>query len=71
MRIVEVYSHLNGHEHILVHHPEMWPEIEQVIAGVDAEAHRTKKSKETRKQGQLLYSPIEMSRIGRTIEAED
>ncbi len=61
MRIAEVYSHLNGLEHILVHHPEMWPEVQQVIADVDASVLRTKESKEVRKQGKLLYSPIRMN----------
>lgn len=36
MRIVELYSHLNGQEHILVHKSALWKEIEQVIATVDA-----------------------------------
>lgn len=62
MRIVEVYSHLNGREHILVHHPKMWEEIERVVKSVDANALRTKQSKEIRKQGQMLYSPIRLNK---------
>jgi hypothetical protein len=58
MRIAEVYSHLNGREHILVHHPSMWPEIEDVVSQVDAEACRTKVSGERGRQGRLLYSPV-------------
>lgn len=61
MRIVEVYSHLNGREHILVHHPEMWQEIERVVTDVDAGSLRTKQSKEVRKQGRMLYSPIRLN----------
>lgn len=63
MKIVEVYSHLNGKEHILVHKPNLWNEIERVIAGVNAKACRTKISKEVRKARQgLLYSPIDLNR---------
>ena len=46
MKIVEIYSHLNGLEYLKVHLPELWEEIEGVIGAVDAEACKTKKSKE-------------------------
>lgn len=62
MRIVERYSHLNGWEHIKVHKPALWEELEEVIGLVDAEACRTKASKEVRKKGTLLYSPKDMNR---------
>jgi hypothetical protein len=58
MRLVEHYSHLNGLEHILVHKPGMWQEIREVVETVDANACRTKKSREARKHGRTLYSPI-------------
>src|SRR6266403_1686171 len=61
MRIVEFYSHLNGYEHIKVHKRGMWKEIESVIASVDAELCRTKISKERRKVGKALYSPIDLN----------
>jgi hypothetical protein len=58
MRIVAKYSHLNGHEAILVHRPHIWTEIEACIAAVEAEVHRTKISKEERKKAHgPLYSP--------------
>lgn len=63
MKIVEFYSHLNGWEHIKVHKKQTWTEIVQVIKGVDAEACRTKVSKEERKARQgLLYSPIALNK---------
>ena len=40
MRIEQTYSHLNGYEHIQVHKPMLWREIEDVIAAVDAESCR-------------------------------
>jgi hypothetical protein len=58
MQLVEHYSHLNGLEHILVHKPGMWQEIREVVETVDAAACRTKQSREARKQGRTLYSPI-------------
>jgi len=61
MKIVRMYSHLNGHEHILVHKPAIWKDIETVIANIDAEACRTKISEEKRTFGKKLYSPIEMN----------
>jgi hypothetical protein len=45
----------------MVHQPELWQEIQDVISSVDAEACRTKKSKEKRTRGKLFYSPIEMN----------
>ena len=61
MRIVEQYSHLNGYEYLLVHHPDLWSEIAGVIANVDAAAARTKVSKEKRMEGKALYSPIALN----------
>lgn len=62
MNIVETYSHLNGLEFLMVHHPERWSEIQQVIAQVDAEACLTKESRERGRVGKLLYSPIDMNK---------
>jgi hypothetical protein len=61
MKIVETYSHLNGLEFLLVHRPELWTEIKDVIGSVDAEACRTKVSKEKTMRGKLLCSPIAMN----------
>ncbi len=63
MKIVEKYSHLNGFEFLLVHKPDLWKEIETVIKSIDAEACKTKISKEKTKNGQVLYSPIDMNNI--------
>lgn len=61
MKIVHVYSHLNGLEFIQVHRPELWQEIQDVIHGVDAELCRTKESKERKLLGQILYSPADLN----------
>lgn len=62
MKIVETYSHLNGLEYLLVHRPDLWEEIKQVVASVDAGTCKTKVSKEVRMHGELKYSPIEMNK---------
>lgn len=62
MRIVEIYSHLNGLEFLFVHKKPLWQEIQQVIEAVDAQACRTKVSREKRMAGRLLYSPIQMNK---------
>jgi len=61
MKISETYSHLNGLEFLLVHQPELWKEIQDVIANVDAMACKTKVSKEKTMKGKLLYSPVAMN----------
>ncbi|HPU85472.1 MAG TPA: BglII/BstYI family type II restriction endonuclease [Candidatus Latescibacteria bacterium] len=62
MEIVETYSHLNGLEFLLVHKPDLWSEIKEVVATVDAAQCRTKVSKEKRTKGSLLFSPIAMNK---------
>ncbi len=62
MKIAKTHSHLNGHEWLLVHHPEVWKEIEKIVSSIDAEKCRTKVSKEKTMKGRILYSPIELNR---------
>lgn len=70
MKIAQIYSHLNGHEFLLVHKPKLWGEIEAVVKGIDASVCRTKATKEVRKQKKfedgLLYSPIDMNKQFKT-----
>jgi len=61
MKIIEKYSHLNGLEFLLVHKPELWKEIEEVIKIVDAEKCKTKISREKTMKGTILYSPVDMN----------
>jgi hypothetical protein len=62
VRIGAYYSHLNGHEWLLVHRRRLWKEIENCITRVDAEACRTKESKEKRKLRRMLYSPKDLNK---------
>ncbi|MGB3340821.1 MAG: BglII/BstYI family type II restriction endonuclease [bacterium] len=61
MKIIEIYSHLNGLEFLIVHKPNLWKEIRKVIRSVDAKGCKTKISKEKGMIGKLLYSPIDMN----------
>jgi hypothetical protein len=47
MTITQYHSHLNGYEWLLVHHREVWKEIEQTARRIDAEKCKTKVSKES------------------------
>ncbi|MBI4744439.1 MAG: restriction endonuclease [Actinobacteria bacterium] len=62
MKIVEIYSHLNGLDFLLVHKKSLWKEIQAVIKEIDARKCKTKVSKEKTMKGRLLYSPIEMNK---------
>lgn len=61
MKIAQKYSHLNGEEYLIVHHNDLYKEIKQVIASIDADQFRTKISKEKRKIGNKLLSPINLN----------
>jgi len=71
MQIIETYSHLNGLEFLIVHKPHLWDEIQQVIAKVNANACKTKVSKEKRIKGKLLYSPEDMNKNFKTLLASE
>lgn len=44
-----------------VHREDLWQEVREGIEALDAEACRTKVSKEKRKLGQRLFSPVDMN----------
>ena len=72
MKIAETYSHLNGLEYLIVHKPELWQEVQAVIASVDAQVCRTKISKEKTMRGKLLYSPVDLNQgFKMRLEAKD
>lgn len=62
MKIAQKYSHLNGEEYLIVHHNDLYKEIIDVIASIDADDFRTKISKEIRKKGNALLSPIDLNK---------
>lgn len=61
MKIVETYSHLNGLEYLLVHHPKLWKELQAVVSAVDSQTAKNKISKEKTMLGKVLYSPKDMN----------
>ena len=62
MRILHIYSHLNGHEFLLVHKPGLWNEIISIIGEVDTASCRVKESRERKQIGRMLYAPIELNK---------
>ncbi|MBK8196155.1 MAG: restriction endonuclease [Lewinellaceae bacterium] len=62
MKITQQYSHLNGEEYLIVHHNNLYKDIREVIENIDAEKLKTKISKEVRKGGASLYSPVELNK---------
>jgi hypothetical protein len=63
MKIAQSYSHLNGEEFLIVHHNSLYNEIKEIISSIDANHLKTKISKEKKKVGNNLYSPIELNKI--------
>ena len=61
MKIAQKYSHLNGEEFLIVHHNNLYDEIQQVISKIDATNFKTKVSKEKSKNGMNLLSPIDLN----------
>ena len=62
MKIAQKYSHLNGEKYLIVHHNKLYQEIKDVIVSIDADTLRTKISKEKRKIGNSLLSPIDLNK---------
>lgn len=62
MKIAALYSHLNGHEWLLVHEKKTWNEITGTIRSIDATKYKTKVSDEQTMKGKLLYAPIELNK---------
>ncbi len=67
MKIAQKYSHLNGEEYLMVHHPRIYEEIQTVISSIDASTLRNKISKESRMVGKRLYSPKEINRAFKSL----
>ena len=62
MKIAQKYSHLNGEEYLIVHHKKIYREIKAVIQNIDANNFRTKVSREKRKAGNKLFSPVALNK---------
>lgn len=62
MKISETYSHINGLEFVLVHRPNVWHEVENVVATIDAETCKYVAVGNKTSQGRDLYSSKDMDR---------
>ena len=54
MKIAYLYSHLNGYEHMMFHHKDLWEEIVSAITNIDANTF-TKISQARPTMGKTLY----------------
>ena len=61
IKIANLYSHLNGYEHILVHHSDLWTELVDAIHDIDANAY-TKISRAKPSFGKVFYDQKELNK---------
>jgi len=61
VKIGAIYSHLNGHEWLLVHEKPVWDEIVRIIDAINANELRTKISQEKTMRGKALFAPKELN----------
>ena len=60
MKIANIYSHLNGYEHMMVHHKDLWSEIVSAINSIDANSFKkTSNAKATK--GKVLYDQTQLN----------
>ena len=72
MKIVETHSHLNGLEYLLVHKPQLWQEIKDVIQEVGENTSNTTVSKERNTKGFFQYGVVGMIKaFKRLLEDKD
>lgn len=62
MKIAKTYSHICGEEYLIVHKPELYQELKDVISSLDASQHKTKISKEKTLLGKELYNPKSLNK---------
>ena len=63
MIIAGKYSFNGGNEFINRKYKHLLSEIEDIISAVDANQHKTKKSKEKTMPGRMLFNPISLNRV--------
>ena len=61
MKIAYFYSHLNGYEHMAVHHPKLWDEIEEAVSSINANDY-TKVSHAKVTAGRIFYDQKALNR---------
>lgn len=61
MRVAANYSFKKGEETLVAKSPHLLEEIHQIIAGINAAAHKTKISKEKTMRGRKLYAPLKLN----------
>ena len=63
MKIVQLYSHLNGYEFLMYRKPHIWNEIQNAVECIDASAAFNKISDEKTRKGKTLFSPTVLNAL--------
>lgn len=63
MKIAQKYSHLNGEEYLIVHHNELYKEIQIVIESIKENELVYKTSKDKSKVGQQMIDQKELNKL--------
>jgi hypothetical protein len=62
MRVVAEFSFKGGREAVSERYPHLIGEVYDTITSIDANAHKTKESKEVTMAGRMLYSPRSLNK---------
>ncbi len=60
MKLSETYSHFNGLEFLMIHKPELWKEIENIILSVDFYSIKATISKDVLLPDKMIFNTIEI-----------
>ena len=63
MRVAGRHSHKDGERFIRENHPVALAEVEQVIASIDAESCRLKRSEEASREHEMIFSPKHLNAL--------
>lgn len=66
MQIVGIYSFNGGKDYIDTHFSHLLTEVQQILAAIDANQHKTKRSAEITMPGKPLFSPASLNAAFKT-----
>jgi len=61
LKIAGIFSFNKGKKEVLGRYPQLYKEIEHVIASIDSSKYKTKVSKEKTMPGKMLYNPMALN----------
>lgn len=63
MKIAQKYSHLNGEEYLIVHHNDLYLEVQKIIESISEKDIIYKKSKDNTKKGKLMIDQKHLNKL--------